>query len=98
VVGSAASKTVEEFEKIRHQAHKHMQAREWHEALTAFNKLLLDDQEDVDALLGAALALDRLGDYTKFYLFAQSVAQIDPISSLSLSCKARSLQNLYRIS
>ena len=98
VDGRAASQTVEEIEKIRHQAHKHLQAREWHEAFTEFNKLLLNDQEDVDALLGVALALDRLGDYKKMYEFALSATQIDPSSALALACQARALQKLDRIS
>jgi tetratricopeptide (TPR) repeat protein len=98
VDGRAASKTVEELEKLRHQAHKHLQANEWHEALTAFNSLLLDNQEDVDALLGLALALDRLGDYQKMYEIARSAAKIDPSSALALACQARALQKLERIS
>ena len=98
VDGRAASKTAEELEKLRHQAHKHLQAKEWQEAFTAFNELLLDDQEDVDALLGLALALDRLGDYKKMYEIARSAAQIDPSSALALACQARALQKLDRIS
>ena len=65
VDGRAVSKTSEEFEQLRFEAHKQLQAKEWQEASTAFNELLLDDQEDVDALLGLALALDRLGNYQK---------------------------------
>ncbi len=76
VDGRAASKTAEELEKLRHEAHKHLQAKQWHEALTTFNELLQDDQEDVDALLGLALALDRLGDYQKMYEISLSAAQI----------------------
>ena len=98
VDGRAASKTVEELEKLRHEAHKHLQAKEWHEALTAFNELFVDHQEDVDALLGQALALDRLGDYQKMYEIARSAGQIDPSSALALACQARALQKLERIS
>jgi len=96
--GRAASKTAEELEKLRHAAHKHLQAKEWHEALTAFNKLLMDDQEDVDALLGLALALDRVGDYQTMYEVSQSAAKIEPGSALALACEARALQKLERIS
>src|SRR5437667_3670956 len=96
--GRAASKTAEELEKLRHEAHKLLQAKQWHEARTTFNELLQDDQEDVDALLGLALVLDRLGDYDKMYEMAQSAGQIDPGSALALACKARALQKLDRIS
>ena len=98
VDGRAASKTSEELEKLRHQAHKHLQAKEWHEASTAFSELNLCDEEDVDALLGLALALDRLGNYQKMYDIARSATDIDSSSALALACKARALQKLERIS
>ena len=88
VDGRAASKTVEELEILRHEAHKHLQAKAWDEAYSAFNELLQDNQEDVDALLGFALALDRLGDYLKMYEIARSASQIDPSSALALACQA----------
>ncbi len=98
VDGSAESKTADELEKLRQEAHEHLQAKRWQEAHTAFNELLQVDQEDVDAMLGLALALDRLGDYEKMYEIAQSAAQINPGSALALACKARALQKLDRIS
>ena len=96
--GRDESKTAEALEKLRHEAHKHLQAKEWHEALTAFDELLLDNQEDVDALLGLSLALDRLGNYQRMYEIARSAGQIDPGSALALACQARALQKLERIS
>src|SRR5438067_9709387 len=96
--GRAASKTAEELEILRHEAHNHLQGKQWHQAYTTFSELLQDDQDDVDALLGLALAVDRLGDYQKMYEFARSAAQIDPSSALALACQARALQKLDRIS
>ena len=96
--GIAASNTVEEREKLRHEAHKYLQAKAWDEAYSAFNELLQDNQEDVDALLGFALTLDRLGDYLKMYEIARSASQIDPSSALALACQARALQKLERVS
>ena len=75
-----------------------MQAKEWQAALTAFDELLLDNQEDVDSLLGLALALDRLGNYQRMYDIARSAADIDPGSALALAYLARALQKLERIS
>jgi len=98
VDGSAETKTADELEKLRLEAHEYLQAKRWQQAHAAFNELLHANQEDVDALLGLALALDRLGDYDKMYEMAQSAGQIDPGSALALACKARALQKLDRIS
>ena len=98
VDGRAVVKTAEERERLSFKAHKHLQAKEWQEAHAAFNELLLVDQDDVDALLGLAIALDRLGDYQKMYEIARSASQIDPSSALALACQARALQKLERIS
>ncbi len=98
VDGSAESKTADELEKLRQEAHEHLQAKRWLQAHTAFNELLQGNQKDVDAMLGLALALDRLGEYEKMYEMAQSAAEIDPGSALALACKARALQKLDRIS
>ena len=98
VDGRAASKTSEEYEQLRFEAHRLLQAKEWQEALTVYNELLLSDEEDVDALLGLALALDRLGNYHQMYDIARSATDINPSSALALACQARALQKLERIS
>src|SRR5207247_7492059 len=54
--------------------------------------------EEIDALLGLALVLDRLGDYEKMYELAQTATQVDPGSAMALACKARALQKLEHIS
>src|SRR6266852_1499697 len=82
----------------REEAHEHLQATRWNEARTEFNHLLEYDREDEDALIGLALALDRLGEYEKMYETAQFAVQVDPGSALALACKARALQKLERIS
>src|SRR2546426_4459678 len=98
VDSSARSKTVDDLEKLRQEAHEHLQAKRWNEARTEFNHLLEYDREDEDALIGLALALDRLGEYEKMYETAQFAVQVDPGSALALACKARALQKLERIS
>src|SRR5207245_9999365 len=92
------SKTVDDLEKLRQEAHEHLQAKRWNEARTEFNHLLEYDREDEDALIGLALALDRLGEYEKMYETAQFAVQVDSGLALALACKARALQKLERIS
>jgi len=92
------SKTADELEKLRQEAHEHLQARRWNEARTAFNDLLQYNREDEDALIGLAKALDRLGEYEEMYERAQLAVQVDPGSALALAYKARALQKLERVS
>jgi len=98
VDSSARSKTADDLEKLRQEAHEHLRATRWNEARTEFNHLLEYDREDEDALIGLALAMDRLGEYEKMYETAQFAVQVDPGSALALACKARALQKLERIS
>src|SRR5258708_6532939 len=96
-IGSTGSKTVDELEKLRREAHEYLQARRWNEARTAFSDLLQYDHEDEDALIGLALALDRLEEYEQMYETTQLAVEVDPGSALALAYKARALQKLERI-
>ena len=54
--------------------------------------------EDVEALLEAALSLDKAGRYEEMLEAAQRAIDLDPASALALACKARALQKLERVS
>src|SRR6185312_16362718 len=85
-------------EQLRQEAHTYLRDRQWHEAETAFTTLLGQNGEDEDALLGLAVALDRLEQYERMYETAERAAQINAGSALALACKARALQKLERLS
>ena len=55
--------TRESLEQLRREAHEHLEAKRWQEASTAFTSLLQHNEEDEYALIGLALAQDRLGEY-----------------------------------
>src|SRR5260370_15084166 len=88
----------EEQEKLQEQGRKHLLSRRWKEASDIFAHLIEQDEEDVDALIGLALALDHFGQYEQMYKLAQRATQLDPASAEALACKARALQKLDRIS
>src|SRR2546429_2915914 len=95
---SAGLSVKNDQEKLRQAAHAHLQDRQWHEAEIAFTALLGQDGEDQDAMLGLAVALDRLEQYDRMYETAEHAAQLDPGSALALACKARALQKLDHLS
>ena len=85
-------------EQLRQAAHAYLRERQWHEAEIAFTSLLGQDGEDEDALLGLAVALDRLGQYERMFEIAERAVQINAGSALAVACKARALQRLERLS
>ncbi|HEX6484401.1 MAG TPA: hypothetical protein VF043_36620, partial [Ktedonobacteraceae bacterium] len=78
-----------DHEQLRQEAHAYLRGRQWHEAEIAFTTLLGQDGEDEDALLGLAVALDRLGQYERMYETAEQAMQINAGSALAAACKAR---------
>src|SRR5438270_4336096 len=85
-------------EQLRQTAHASLRERQWHEGEIAFTSLLGQDGEGEDALLGLAIALDRLGQHERMYETAERAMQINAGSPLAAACKARALQRLGRLS
>jgi tetratricopeptide (TPR) repeat protein len=89
---------LEEREKLQEQGRVHLHERHWQAASDIFTYLVEQDEEDTDALIGLALALDQFGQYEQMYTMAQRASQLDPASAEALACKARALQKLERTS
>ncbi len=90
--------TPEEQEALQAQGLAHLHKRHWQEASDIFTRLIEQNGENTEALLGIALTLDQFGQYEQMYTFAQLASQIDPSSARALACKARALQKLERLS
>jgi len=85
-------------EQLRQEAYEHLRAKRWDKASTAFGALVRQNGEDEDALIGLALAQDRLGEYDSMLDTVAQALDLNPNSALALACKARALQKLERLS
>jgi tetratricopeptide (TPR) repeat protein len=95
---SGMTYTPEDREGLQAQGRGHLRSRHWQEASAIFTRLIEQDEEDTDALIGLALVLDQSGQYDQMYRLAQQATQLNPASAEALACKARALQKLERLS
>src|SRR5579885_3212331 len=95
---SGMTNTPEEREKLQEQGRGYLRSRHWQEASAIFTRLIEEDEEYADALIGLALTLDHFGQYDQMYKLAQRASQLNPASAEALACKARALQKLERLS
>ncbi|GLV58928.1 hypothetical protein KDH_57560 [Dictyobacter sp. S3.2.2.5] len=85
-------------QQLRQSAHTYLAARDWPKAAEAFLKILLEEPQDSDALLGMAAVTDGLNRFEHLYETAQTILEFEPNSAPGLAYKARALQKLERIS
>jgi tetratricopeptide (TPR) repeat protein len=90
--------TSNERTKLQEQGRRLLSKKLWQEANEIFVRLVEQDEEDTDALIGLALSMDQFGQYDQMYEVAQRARLIDPASAEALACEARALQKLNRLS